>query len=58
MATGDRLGRVPTLDSTLPALEILLVGHPNHGATTMVDLRGMGTGRKMSSDLRSLKCVL
>jgi hypothetical protein len=23
MATGDRLGRVPTLDSTLPALEIL-----------------------------------
>jgi hypothetical protein len=24
-----------------PALEVLVVGHPNHGATTMVDLRGI-----------------
>jgi hypothetical protein len=58
MATGELLARVPTLDSTPPALEVLLVGHPNHGGTTMVDLRGTRDWRKMSSDLRRLKCAL
>ena len=29
-----------------PALEVLVVGHPNHDATTIVDLRGRTTGAK------------
>jgi len=37
MATGDRLGRVPTLDSTPPALKILPLAMSANGTKRTID---------------------